>query len=63
MAQEKPLIRVTVWDADNYPKVAAQKDFRTFKAAENFARKWGMKEDGNYDPELSWNKAAGRLLK
>ena len=63
MTREKPLIRVTVWDADNYPKVAAQKDFRTFKAAGNFAKKWGMKEDGNYDPEVSWNEAAAALLK
>lgn len=59
---EKPLVRVIVWDIDRYPAVAAQKDFRTLKAAENFAYKWGHKEDGNYDPEICWNNAAQALL-
>ena len=60
--KEKPIIRVTVWDCDNYPKTYAQKDFRTFKAAENYAKKWGMREDINCDPEMSWNEAAMKLL-
>lgn len=62
MTQEKPIIRVTVWNMDNYPQTLAQKDFRSFKAAENFARKWGEREDINCDPELSWNAAANKLL-
>lgn len=46
----------------DYTTPVTTKDFRSFKAAENFARKWGMKEGGDYDPELTWNGAANKLL-
>ena len=62
MANVKPIIRVIVWDTTSYPKVKAQKDFRTFTAAENYAKKWGNKEDGKYDPEIQWNEAADAIL-
>lgn len=61
---EKPVFRVLVWDMNgDYTSPVTQKDFRTLKAAENFAKKWGMKEDGDYDPEILWNEAANKLLK
>lgn len=48
--KEKPVIRVTVWQCEgmhcNYSTPFMQKDFRTFKAAENFAKKWGSKTFG-----------------
>ena len=63
--KEKPVIRVTVWECEgmycNYSTPFMQKDFRTFEAAVNFAKKCGSKtfgEDGYYDPEISWNEAA-----
>ena len=68
-SKEKPVIRVTVWKGVgvmvNYNTPVTIKDFRTFKAAENFAEKWGKKsfgENGFYDPEITWNEAANKLL-
>lgn len=70
MAQkEKPIFRVIVWKGESglvdYANPFKVKNFRTLKAAENFAKKWGEKEwgtDGFYDPEMTWNNAAQELL-
>ena len=58
---EKPRILVQVWAiGGDYVTPVTSKEFRTFKAAENYASKWGNK--GDYDPEVSWNQAAHKLL-
>ena len=60
--KEKPVILVQIWAiGGDYSEPVTQKTFRTFKAAENFAKKWGMKDEG-YDPEISCNQAANELL-
>ena len=55
----KPAILVQVWRLNDYSKPVVEKVYRSWVAAERFAKKWG---DKGYDPEISWNGAAAKLL-